>query len=222
MARGLGASEGTSPCRAALTPAFCERILGGMSPWLAKAVILVATALLVIIPASVHRRDGETVIVKSRKGPLERILLALVSLAFLPVLVWVATPLLAFADYPLRPVPFIAGVSCLALGLWLLYRSHADLGSNWSITLEVRENHQLITRGIYRRVRHPMYLALLLYASGQAAVIPNWVAGPGFLVALTLLFAIRVRFEEQMMLEEFGKDYEAYMVGTKRLIPGVW
>jgi protein-S-isoprenylcysteine O-methyltransferase Ste14 len=49
---------------------------------------------------------------------------------------------------------------CLVIGLWLFYRSHADLGTNWSITLEIREQHRLITQGVYRRIRHPMYSAL--------------------------------------------------------------
>src|SRR5712692_7788378 len=167
-----------------------------MSPWFAKAVIFVSSVLVVAIPAAVHRRHEWTRIVKSRKGPQERVLLTLVSLGFLPALIWVATPALAFADYPLHPAPFIAGMSCLAFGLWLLYRSHADLGANWSITLEVREKHQLITHGIYRYVRHPMYFALLLYASGQALVLPNWAAGPSYLVALALLFTLRMGPEE--------------------------
>ncbi|MCM3904881.1 MAG: protein-S-isoprenylcysteine O-methyltransferase, partial [Pyrinomonadaceae bacterium] len=137
-------------------------------------------------------------------------------------LVLVATPVLSFADYPLLPVSFIAGIFCLTLGLWLLYRSHAQLGTNWSLTLEVRDKHQLVTQGIYRHVRHPMYLAVLLYSSGQALVLPNWVAGPSYLVAFALLFALRVGPEEQMMVEEFGTAYEAYMARIKRLIPGVW
>jgi protein-S-isoprenylcysteine O-methyltransferase Ste14 len=153
---------------------------------------------------------------------MERALLTLTSLGFFLPLVWIATPILQFADYPLHPVPVIAGIFCLGLGLWFLFRSHADLGTNWSITLEIREKHQLVTQGIYRHVRHPMYLALLLYSSGQALVLPNWFAGPSYLVAFALLFALRVGPEERMMVEEFGKNYEAYMARTKRLIPGVW
>ena len=53
---------------------------------------------------------------------------------------------------------------CFVIGLWLFYRSHADLGTNWSITLEVREGHRLITQGVYRGVSHPMYSALALYS----------------------------------------------------------
>jgi protein-S-isoprenylcysteine O-methyltransferase Ste14 len=192
-----------------------------MNPWFAKAIVLASTLALVIIPASLHRGVAITV-VKNRKGRTERLLLILTSLGFFLPIVWVGTPALAFADYPLRAVPWVAGNCCLGLGLWLLYRSHADLGTNWSITLEVREKHQLVTHGVYRHLRHPMYLALLLYASGQALVLPNWVAGPSYLVALLFLFALRVGPEERMMVEEFGKDYEAYVARTKRFVPGVW
>jgi protein-S-isoprenylcysteine O-methyltransferase Ste14 len=86
----------------------------------------------------------------------------------------------------------------------------------------VREGHRLVTHGIYRHVRHPMYLALLLYSLGQTLVIPNWVAGPSYLVTFGLLFVLRVGPEERLMREEFGKDYESYMARTRRLVPGLW
>jgi protein-S-isoprenylcysteine O-methyltransferase Ste14 len=111
---------------------------------------------------------------------------------------------------------------CSVVGLWLFYRSHADLGTNWSITLEVREQHRLITQGVYRRIRHPMYSALVLYSVGQALVIPNWVAGPSNVVAFAILVSLRVHAEEQMMSEAFGDEYAAYAARTKRLVPGVW
>ena len=107
-------------------------------------------------------------------------------------------------------------------GFPLFYKSHADLGEHWSITLEVREQHRLITQGVYRRIRHPMYSALVLYSLGHALVIPNWVAGPSNVVAFAILFALRVHAEEQMMSDAFGDEYATYAARTKRLIPGVW
>ena len=160
--------------------------------------------------------------VRSKRGPLEAALLTLAWLAFFLPLIWIVAPVFAFAEYSLRPVPLLAGIVCLAAGLWLFARSHADLGTNWSLTLEVRENHQLVTQGVYRYARHPMYLALLVYSVGQALVLPNWIAGPSYGIAMALLFAFRLGPEERMMVEEFGKDYEAYRRQTKCLIPGVW
>ena len=105
------------------------------------------------------------------------------------------------------------------MGLWWFHRSHVDLGTNWSVTLDVRENHRLVTRGVYRSVRHPMYASLFLYAIGQALVVPNWVAGPAYLVVMVILYAFRVGPEERMMLETFGDSYATYMKNTKRLVP---
>ena len=192
-----------------------------MNPWLAKAAVLIGSVLLVVIPARIHRAPPAEVI-KSHRTVSERILLGLVSCGFVLPLVWIATPLFAFADYPLHIVPFAAGIVCMTAGLWLLHRSHSDLAENWSISLEIRENHRLITHGVYRRVRHPMYSALLLYALGQALLLPNWLAGPAYFVALLVLFARRIGREERMMADEFGEQYAAYAAATKQLIPRIW
>jgi protein-S-isoprenylcysteine O-methyltransferase Ste14 len=193
-----------------------------MNPWFAKAVILLASIVMVVIRAPHGQRSRAIPVVKSRKGPLEIALLTIAWVAFFLPLIWIATPFFAFADYPLHLIPLLTGSLCLMLGLWLFHRSHAHLGRNWSITLEVREKHDLVAHGVYRWVRHPMYLALLIYSLGQALVLPNWLAGASYGVAMVLLVALRLRPEERMMVEQFGKDYEAYMATTKRLIPGVW
>jgi protein-S-isoprenylcysteine O-methyltransferase Ste14 len=193
-----------------------------MNPWVAKAMVLAAALVMVAIRAPHGRRSRSVKVAKSHKTSLETGLLVLAWVGFFVPLIWVASPAFSFAEYPLRTGPVVAGVICLVIGLWLFYRSHTDLGTNWSITLEVREEHRLITQGVYRWVRHPMYSALFLYAVGQALVIPNWVAGPVNLIAFSVLFALRVRAEERMMLEGFGDEYAAYSARTKRLVPGVW
>jgi protein-S-isoprenylcysteine O-methyltransferase Ste14 len=193
-----------------------------MNPWFAKAVILLASIVMVVIRAPHGQRSRAIPVARSAKGALEIFLLTIAWVVFFLPLIWIATPAFAFADYPLHLVPLLSGALCLALGLWLFQRAHADLGTNWSITLAVREKHQLVTHGVYRWVRHPMYLALLIYSAGQALMVPNWLVGPSYGVAMVLLFALRLGPEERMMHEEFGKDYEAYMATTRRLVPGVW
>jgi len=193
-----------------------------MNPWIAKAVVLASTVVMVAIRAPHGRRSRNVRVATSHKTRLETGLLVLAWVGFFVPLVWVASPAFSFAEYPLGTGPFIGGVMCLVIGLWLFYRSHTDLGTNWSITLEVREQHRLITRGVYRRIRHPMYLALVVYSVGQALVIPNWVAGPANLIVFAILLALRVRAEERMMGEAFGDEYAVYSARTKRLVPGVW
>jgi len=193
-----------------------------MNPWIAKAVILVANVVLIAIRAPHGQRSRSIKVVKSRKGTLETVLLSFMWIVFFVPLVWIASPAFSFAEYPLRSGPLGAGIVCFAAGLWLFYRSHADLGKNWSITLEVRDGHQLITHGVYRRIRHPMYTALFLYAIGQSLVIPNWVVGPSCLLPLTILVACRVGAEERMMVQQFGDEYTTYVTRSKRLVPGIW
>ena len=193
-----------------------------MNPWIAKAMVLAGAVVMIAIRAPHGQRSRRVKLAKSHKTPLETGLLVLAWVGFFVPLIWIASPALSFAEYPLRTGPLVAGAVCFVIGLWLLYRSHADLGTNWSITLEVREQHHLVTQGVYRRIRHPMYSALVLYSIGQVFVIPNWIAGPSNLIAFAVLLALRIRKEERMMVEHFGDQYAAYSARTKRLVPGVW
>lgn len=193
-----------------------------MDPLFGKAAVLLAAVVMVAIRAPHGQRSRTVKVARSRKGRREVALLTVAWASFFLPLVWVFSPWLSFADYPLHPAAFAGGAALLALGLWLFHRSHADLGVNWSISLDVREGHRLVTEGVYRRVRHPMYLSLILYAIGQALVLPNGVAGPSYLAAMSLLLLLRLGPEEGMMREEFGADWDAYAARTQRLVPGVW
>ena len=193
-----------------------------MDPVFGRAATVAALVALVAIRAPHGQRSRSVPVARSRRGPLEAAVLTVAWAGFFLPLVWVLSPWLAFADYPLRPFPFVAGLIVLAAGLWLFHRSHADLGTNWSITLEVREGHRLVTGGVYRTIRHPMYTALLLYSAGLALVLPNLVAGPAYLAAMGLVVACRLGPEERMMAEEFGEEHAAWRGRTKRLIPGIW
>ena len=190
--------------------------------WIAKTVILVGAVVMIAIRAPHGRRSRSVKVARSHKTALETLLLVLAWIGFFVPLLWVVSPVFAFAEYPLRVGPLAAGVACLAIGLWLFFRSHADLGTNWSVTLELRQEHRLVTQGVYRAIRHPMYTALTLYAVGQALVIPNWVAGFSNVTAFAVLLALRLGKEEKMMAEQFGAEYAAYSARTKRLVPGVW
>jgi len=194
-----------------------------MNIWIGKITLLVGTAAVIVIRAPHGRRNAKLKVVQSERGKLEIALLTLMWFVgiVLPI-VWVATPLFSFADYPLYPAPYCSGVVLFLLGLWLFYRAHADLATNWSYSLDIRENHTLITTGVYRRIRHPMYASIFLLAIGQALFVSNWIVGPIYLCGFALLFVLRVGREERMMLQRFGSDYETYMEHSKRLIPGIW
>ena len=194
-----------------------------LNPLFGKAAILGIIAAIAIIRAPFGRQSRKIAIAENHRGPRETLVLALAWLGSMIIpLLWVFSPLFAIADYPLNPVVFLAGVLVAASGLWLFRQSHVELGKNWSISLDLREGHQLVTSGLYRHVRHPMYTSIFLYALGQALVVPNWIAGPANLAAFLVLFAVRVQSEEQMMADKFGDQYRNYLAKTKRLIPGIW
>jgi protein-S-isoprenylcysteine O-methyltransferase Ste14 len=193
-----------------------------MNPWFAKVVVQAAVLAIVAIRAPHGARNRRVTVAESRKGSLETWLLAGAWVGVILPIVWVWTPLFAFADFALQPTAFAGGVTVLVFSLWLFWRSHADLGTNWSITLEIRDTHQLVTNGVYRYVRHPMYAALLLYGLGEALIIPNWLVAPFYLFAMALVSACRFRPEEQLMKDRFPGEYDAYAARTNRLIPGIW
>ncbi len=137
--------------------------------------------------------------------------------------VWFFTNKLDFANYKLsrrsKTVMGVVGTAVFACAQWLMYRSHSDLDRNWSPTLEIGEEHTLVTDGVYRDIRHPMYAAHILHAIGQLFLLPNWIAGWSALFAILPLYWLRKPHEEAMMVETFGQEYETYRQQTGGVIP---
>src|SRR4029079_8314753 len=101
-----------------------------MNPWIAKALVLAGTVVMVAIRAPHGHRSRTVKVATSYKTPLETVLLVLAWVAVVVPLIWVDAPRFSFAEYALGTGPLVAGVMCLMIGLWLFYRSHADLGTN--------------------------------------------------------------------------------------------
>lgn len=134
-------------------------------------------------------------------------------------LVFILTPWLDGANFDAPLWAPALGTLIMAGALALFWRSHADLGQNFSRTLELQERHALITRGAYRRVRHPMYAAIWLFAAAQALLLPNWIAAGSGLAGFAPMYFLRTPREEKMMMEAFGAEYAAYMKRTYRIFP---
>jgi len=159
---------------------------------------------------------------KKRKSVVDIILISAGGVGLVAPLFYLFTPWLDFADYDLPGWMGWMGTATFAGALLLLWRSHADLGRNWSATLQIRREHSLVTDGIYRYIRHPMYAAHLLWAIAQVLLLENWLAGWIFLVTFIPMYLVRVPEEEQMMLEQFGQEYHQYISRTGRIIPRFW
>ncbi len=134
-------------------------------------------------------------------------------------LICILSPWMRFADYGPLPWAGWLGLPVFAFGLWLLWRGHADLGRNWSPTIEIAQDQGLVMTGIYARMRHPLYAAMWLFALAQALLLQNWLVGPAALVCFLPLYLTRVPKEERMMLQHFGPEYGAYLERTGALLP---
>jgi protein-S-isoprenylcysteine O-methyltransferase Ste14 len=156
---------------------------------------------------------------KKRKSLVDIILISAAGVGLAAPLFYLFSPWLDFANYDLSGWLGCVGTVVFAMALFLLWRSHADLGRNWSATLQIRQEHSLITDGIYRHIRHPMYAAHLLWAIAQGLLLENWLAGWVFLVIFVPFYLLRVPKEEKMMLEQFGQEYRQYISRTGRMIP---
>src|SRR5262245_41780209 len=184
-----------------------------------KAAYVIGLAAQIVIRAPIERQRRQNKIVSAQTDWQERILLILLSLGGLLSLVYVFTPWLDFANYVLPDWLRWLGVAVLIASLYLFWRAHRDLGRNWSPSLQIREDHDLITTGIYASIRHPLYASQFVLILAQVLLLNNWIAGIVAAIPFFLLYFIRVPVEEKMMQAQFGEQYEAYIERTGRVFP---
>jgi protein-S-isoprenylcysteine O-methyltransferase Ste14 len=130
-------------------------------------------------------------------------------------------PIFGFVNWaPVGTWLSIVGLVIFAAGIVCFVAARQELGRNWSQTVSAKHEHELVTSGPYRYVRHPMYGAGLVACVGAAIV----VGGPFVFMILTLLpiFLWRVGAEDKLMTAQFPTQYPEYMQHTRALIPFVW
>lgn len=186
----------------------------------AEIVWFLAFTATFIIRLPFTRMVKQNHIVLAKQDTSEKVLLfgMFASSMFLPGM-YLITSWLDFANYSVSE-QFVLIAALLQIPyLWLFWRSHADLGRNWSPTLELHQQHKLVTKGVYARLRHPMYSAIWLFVIGQPFLLQNWIAGFLIVPAFALLTMLRIPREEVMLREQFGQAYEDYIGRTGKLFP---
>jgi protein-S-isoprenylcysteine O-methyltransferase Ste14 len=113
----------------------------------------------------------------------------------------------------------LLGIELLGLGLGLWAVAAMRVG-NFNIAPEPLKWSKFVARGPYQLIRHPMYLALLV------ATIPLVIADFSFIrlgiwIMLLVNLLLKMRFEESMLLIRFD-DYDSYIKGTARILPGIY
>jgi len=113
---------------------------------------------------------------------------------------------------------YFSGVAVVAAGLAFSVWARVYLGRNWSGTVTVKQDHELVRGGPYRYVRHPIYTGLLLAFAGCAIARDEWRG----LVALAIVYVAlwrKLKLEERWMTEQFGEAYERFRAEVPALVP---
>jgi protein-S-isoprenylcysteine O-methyltransferase Ste14 len=105
-------------------------------------------------------------------------------------------------------------------GLIVALIARRTLAGNWSRAVAFKEDHELITTGLYHYVRHPIYTGVLLMILATALSVGTLSAGIGFVIIVLGLW-FKLRAEEEILTKHFPKEYLAYKDRTKALIPYV-
>jgi protein-S-isoprenylcysteine O-methyltransferase Ste14 len=115
----------------------------------------------------------------------------------------------------------VASVILVIIGLVIALLARRMLAGNWSKDVDVKVDHELITSGIYRYVRHPIYTGVLLMGLGSGLLVGTTSV---FLIFLAMFgfFWFKARREEKLLTKHFPKEYPAYKRHTKALIPFIW
>ena len=119
---------------------------------------------------------------------------------------------------PNVPAMWGAGLLLTALGIGISIWARLSLGSNWSGAVTLKDDHELIRRGLYRWIRHPIYTGILLGMIGTAMIRGHLRGWLGFIVALGT-FYFKARREESFLRKEFGEGFEEHTRGTGMFLP---
>lgn len=157
----------------------------------------------------------------ARRDPLSSRLLHIVPLLAAILLLWVSRVPVLFLDARFLPCaawPFWAGAALTAAGLLFAVWARSHLGSNWSATVSIKKDHELVTSGPYAFVRHPIYTGLLLAFVGTALARGEWRG----ILALALVSGAlwrKLKNEERWLRELFGESYEEYAERVSAVLP---
>ncbi len=115
-----------------------------------------------------------------------------------------------------------AGVIVMLAGLAIRWAAIFTLGKSFSSNVAIQDSQQITRAGLYRFVRHPSYLGLLLVFLAIGLHSRNWISFAVVLVPTIAALLYRIRVEEAALADAFGEEYVAYSKATKRLFPGVY
>ena len=114
------------------------------------------------------------------------------------------------------------GLLLILLGIIIRWVAIVQLGKSFTVDVAITDAARLKTDGLFRRVRHPSYLGLLIIIIGFSVTMNSLISFFIFVISVTVAVLNRIRVEEKVLFQEFGDNYKEYKSKTKKLIPGIY
>jgi len=114
------------------------------------------------------------------------------------------------------------GLAVIIIGILIRFIAIKQLGKFFTVDVTIREGHQLMQSGLYKRLRHPSYTGCLLSFLGYGIALNNWIGLAIVFIPVVLIFIYRMHVEEKVLIKQFDKQYLDYIARTKRLIPFIY
>lgn len=183
-----------------------------------KIVILILGAVCMWLTQPAFTMQETT----EQKGSDKFSVVLILSMSFISVI----SPVIDWAYFTKAHSHFgwmtIMGLTMMITGLAFRAWAVRTLGEFFTPTVQIKEEHRLVTEGPYSIVRHPSYTGAFLSIIGGAVVLESWIGFAIACAAMTIAYYIRIKIEETELSAHFGKRYLQYQHTTKKIIPFVW
>ena len=170
-------------------------------------------------------KRGEKNTISIRKGKISNALILIVGISS-TVLGTSVGVLAKFMDirWLFSPDYYISSLGLLLIiaGLIIRWSAVLTLKKYFTVDVAIMDDHKLIRSGLFKYIRHPAYLGVLIAVLGLGVTMVNWLSIIIILVPHTIIILLRIKEEEMALESRFGQDYENYRMNTKYLIPSIY
>ena len=114
------------------------------------------------------------------------------------------------------------GLGLLFIGFAIRWAAIVQLKKGFTVDVSIAQNHKLKDDGLYKNIRHPSYLGLIIQFLGLSLLFNSWFTMLIINIPVFLALAYRIKIEEELLCSAFGEEYENYKKRTKRILPGIF
>lgn len=180
-------------------------------------ILVVAAACLWLSQPAYSKKDAKEHEESDKKSILIILIMSSLSVIF-SVVEWAYATDTTYSSLWLTSIGLVMLISGIGIRIWAI----RTLGRHFTATVTLKNDHQFISTGPYRLVRHPSYLGAFMAIVGCPVFLNALWATLFSFIFMTIAYVIRITVEEKMLTSYFGRSYEKYKRNTKMIIPFIW